>query len=376
MDYSTLLTTVQQTPQDVRNYVFGSIAPDNTTMYTWDTSKIPKSADMRADTLEMENQLNYGSCVGNSLVAAGEMNLKLNNISLSLSRLYVYYNARARVLAVRQSTDPVTDSGTSIFLALGEMTKNGVCTEDLWSYDQPVNDKPSDAAYTDGKTRLVGRYETLGMQAYIGGSFVDRDKLTDIKVALASNIPVNFGMILHEDFFKISGPLSTHRAQYNPGQLLDNSPGVVGRHAIFMVGYDEENDYIIIENSWGPNWGDKGYAAIRTSVILDNGFDFFAIREFAEIKNTINPDFILHAPVVVPVVPPTPTPVPDPVPVPVPPVDPTPVPPIPDPVPVVPPTPVPPVPTPVVPVVPESTTYKTIGIVALIIGLILLVIFA
>jgi hypothetical protein len=33
----------------------------------------------------------------------------------------------------------------------------------------------------------------------------------------------------------------------------------MGGHAMTVVGYDDDNKYFIIRNSWGENWGDKGY---------------------------------------------------------------------------------------------------------------------
>ena len=32
-------------------------------------------------------------------------------------------------------------------------------------------------------------------------------------------------------------------------------------HALLVVGYGP--DYFIVQNSWGTDWGDKGYAKIR-----------------------------------------------------------------------------------------------------------------
>jgi C1A family cysteine protease len=38
-------------------------------------------------------------------------------------------------------------------------------------------------------------------------------------------------------------------------------------HAVTVVGYgnDGSQNYYIVRNSWGPNWGDKGYVKIASS---------------------------------------------------------------------------------------------------------------
>jgi C1A family cysteine protease len=33
----------------------------------------------------------------------------------------------------------------------------------------------------------------------------------------------------------------------------------IGGHAILAVGYDEKRKVLIVRNSWGSEWGDKGY---------------------------------------------------------------------------------------------------------------------
>lgn len=53
-------------------------------------------------------------------------------------------------------------------------------------------------------------------------------------------------------------------AAYMSGILDDPSCGVEMNHAVATVGYGTENgkEYYIVRNSWGADWGDKGYIKI------------------------------------------------------------------------------------------------------------------
>ncbi|MEM8663436.1 MAG: C1 family peptidase, partial [Pseudomonadota bacterium] len=42
---------------------------------------------------------------------------------------------------------------------------------------------------------------------------------------------------------------------------------MVGGHAMLIVGYDLIRQTVLVRNSWGPRWGDGGYATIPFSVL-------------------------------------------------------------------------------------------------------------
>lgn len=77
--------------------------------------------------------------------------------------------------------------------------------------------------------------------------------LDDVKGALARGAPVIFAMPVPADF-------KAHRG--NGIYARADKPDKASYHAMAIVGYDEERQALRIMNSWGPIWGDKGYAWI------------------------------------------------------------------------------------------------------------------
>jgi C1A family cysteine protease len=47
----------------------------------------------------------------------------------------------------------------------------------------------------------------------------------------------------------------------------------LGGHAVLIVGYDDTKKCLIVRNSWGENWGDKGYFYLPYQFVI-NGFAF------------------------------------------------------------------------------------------------------
>lgn len=283
-----------QVAQDTGDYVFGSKDPDNKySPFQWNTTLLPRGKNLANLDSGMQDQGSYGSCVGNAQAKVDEMILVQHGISLELSRMFIYYNARKRYADMTNT--PVTDSGSSIFLSLAEQTKKGVATEAIAPYIN-VNTAPSADAYQDGLTRLVGRYERLGVQSYnlFSGESVNRDIVLDTKVAIANNMPVVFGMRLLGSFFNVYGPLSTQKTQYNPtSPITEYTPGYVGAHCITIVGYDDDLGGVIFENSWGSGWGDNGFGFLSYEAYRAQFFDAFAVRNFMGYDYIIPENFYI-----------------------------------------------------------------------------------
>lgn len=75
-----------------------------------------------------------------------------------------------------------------------------------------------------------------------------------IKNALIAYGPLVAEMSVYSDFY-----------YYANGVYSYASGSYQGEHAVTIIGYDDANQYFIVKNSWGVNWGEAGYFNIAYS---------------------------------------------------------------------------------------------------------------
>lgn len=215
--------------------------------------EIKDQVDLREFMTTVENQASIGSCVANAIVGAYEYYInkeKLNENkkrkTIDLSRLFVYYNARAI------NAKPVRDEGSNIHSAIESTVKYGICEEDVWPYVlENKNMEPSTEAYIKaGKNKIVKAFS------------ISIDEVT-IKKCLSSGHPIIFSTHLSKSF-------GTNKYVTIP-KLREEDYLEHSRHAMLLCGYRVENGktWFIVRNSWGVDWCDKGYCYMPEEYILD-----------------------------------------------------------------------------------------------------------
>ena len=90
---------------------------------------------------------------------------------------------------------------------------------------------------------------------YFSGSVIETANVDTIKQAIMTGGPVEASFVVYSDFMNYKEGIYQHTGE---GELM-------GGHAVKAVGWGTENnvDYWIMANSWGPKWGDKGYFKIK-----------------------------------------------------------------------------------------------------------------
>jgi C1A family cysteine protease len=192
--------------------------------------------DLRIWASPVEDQLHLGSCVGQAVVGAYELLLNKadRNRFTDLSRLFVYYNARLLDNAVEE------DVGAYVRDGIKAVNKYGVCSESTWPYlVERFALAPSIQSYEDAQRRLIKKYYRI-------------DDIKDIIDALNTDSPVVTSMNVYDSFYELDRGkkiLPMPRA----------SEDLIGGHAVTFVGYDLPKKLFLARNSFGEDWGDRGY---------------------------------------------------------------------------------------------------------------------
>lgn len=247
------------------------------------------SLDLKPDVFEVDNQLSVGSCTANAATSVCEDILKKEGEGVSLSRLFNYWISRNIIL------EQPGVNGSTMRAAVRAIKHFGVCRELLWPYNIPFADtRPSDEAFAEAITRCIQRYEVIStalpdplpspegltqdewwelIYTIVGNRIVH-----DIKSSLNEGIPVVFSCALGQQWYSLTGPWQGHI--YTVPRENDSVNPIVGGHAMMVIGYDDACQRMLIENSWGSEWGDGGFGGMPYDAFGHSFYEGFVVRGF------------------------------------------------------------------------------------------------
>jgi C1A family cysteine protease len=207
---------------------------------------LPSSVDLKSDVFEVEDQGVLGTCTANAGCSALELLYNKRGTPVDLSRLYVYWYAR-------KLGNLTGDSGAYPRDMCRALKNYGVCYEKNWLYNVTNLEKePDNDLLTEAEQFKIVSYEQI-----VG------NRLSQIKAALASGMPVFLTIQVHPGFAKLSKNWKEHTWDY---KTSDTNP-LEGYHAVLIIGYDDESKRLLVENSWGPHWADGGFFGIPYDMI-------------------------------------------------------------------------------------------------------------
>jgi len=252
----------QVVPRKVARYGWRPDTPDMRDMMSAvpvrAVSKLPASVDL--STLKsmppVYDQGQLGSCTGNAIAGGFEFDLGKQKLPVfQPSRLAIYYDERVIERTTRE------DAGAEIRDGMKVIAKTGAARETLWPYTvSKFAVKPPKAYYEAAKAHTCVAYKRVPQSE---GA---------IKSVLASGLPIVFGITVYDSFE------SDAVAESGTVPMPKKTEKSLGGHAILMVGYTKTR--FKFRNSWGSDWGKKGYATLPLDYVLDSDLasDFWTIQ--------------------------------------------------------------------------------------------------
>jgi len=234
---------------DRRDYLYYKIMP---------VIKLPEKVDLREKGFSpVEDQGQLGSCTANALAGNLEfLDIQNGDGYTDQSRLFIYYNERLLRGTVNE------DSGAMLRDGIKSLVKWGSCPERIWKYNINLFAKrPPEKAYKLAKKSRISVYYRL-------------ETLNEMKSCLASGYPFVFGFAVYESFE------SERVARTGVVNMPGKNERLLGGHAVLAAGYDDRTKRFIVRNSWGIDWGEKGYFTMPYEYLesRDLSDDFWTIR--------------------------------------------------------------------------------------------------
>jgi C1A family cysteine protease len=211
----------------------------------------PAAIDLRGQCPPVYDQGRINACTANVLAAAVAFSRAKHaqGGEFAPSRLFIYYNER-----VLQDQVP-NDVGASLRDGIRTVKQQGVAPEALWTYDDtpatpPGGVFPADAKAvqkpTDAAFAAATLFEVLSYRRI-------RNDLAHMKACLAEGYPFALGIQVYPSFMQAPKQQATVTPLPQPGETA------LGGHAVLAVGYDDQKQWLICRNSWGPEQADGGY---------------------------------------------------------------------------------------------------------------------
>lgn len=236
---------------------------------------LPAKADLRKWCSPVENQQGLQSCTAHAGVGIVEYyQRRAHGSYLQGSRLFVYK-------VTRNLMQVTGDTGAWLRNTMGALALCGIPNEKYWPYtdaDPDFDREPPSFVYAVADNYEALRYFCHDPQTNVQGNKV----LASVKKYLAAGIPSMFGFWGFPSWAStdvqggIAFPCDGERAQWG--------------HAIVAVGYDDGKKItntmcnkvttgaLLIRNSWGAAWGDKGYGWLPYAYVENKlALDFWSL---------------------------------------------------------------------------------------------------
>ena len=221
---------------------------------------LPDEIDRRAGGPRFVYKQEGQSCTGHAVATVINHVLRRRTARTRVSPYMLYRLAR------RYDEFPgEAEAGSSLRAAFKGWFNHGVALESTWATlhmdrEPDPDDEDNLNAWRD---RPLGAFYR-----------VNPFRLDDVQSAITELNAIAVSGIIHDGWISPVRVRKGSRTEYIIRR--DISPRSRGGHAYCLVGYDEIG--FLVQNSWGPTWGDRGFATLPYEDWLDSVYDAWVAR--------------------------------------------------------------------------------------------------
>jgi hypothetical protein len=154
------------------------------------------------------------------------------------------------------------DVGSSLRGAFKGWYHHGVCSERTWPAGVEDRDLNDPTFATECLKTPLGAYYRVNAR-----------RIDDMQSAITELNAIAASAAVHEGW---RAPRERPHGPRGPISVIETSTQVLGGHAFLIAGYNDVG--FLVQNSWGTDWGDGGYATLPYEDWMDNGYDAWVGR--------------------------------------------------------------------------------------------------
>lgn len=253
--------TLLKSPRDERDWHYGKIVCGG--------GELPERVSLRQSCGPIRRQGKSGFC--HSFAGTALKNLQE---TLDWGERRYNFSPLGLARAVKARDGIAYTEGSTLLDVCKALCNDGVFDEVFYpftSYDQESFKKTGKLHFP---SMAVTAEEEEHIPKYYCKNYARVDTLEEVKLSLANQNPVLLGMTCSEEIYSptegcIGLPLGTF---------------LIGGHAVLIIGYDDTKErtihgrhykgFLECQNSWGEDWGDKGFFWIPYEYITYRTKDF------------------------------------------------------------------------------------------------------
>jgi len=214
--------------------------------------------EMPAGTLRSRSQAQQNSCAAFTVAATATLvRYNYERQAMPMVNADAYWASASWLYArmVRLSTNMVCNDGTSIPDGLGLLATGGAAT---WAEQPFRSSMPAFCEAIDETTARTPHVFRIGSFAkVVGTGMAFRAR---VRESLAAGLPVAFGAELPNGFMEFrASTAGVNVTETFRGTGMCTGSGHCGGHGMVITGYDDTRGAYRVLNSWGTDWGDRGY---------------------------------------------------------------------------------------------------------------------